>query len=97
MNSKFRYCLTNSGEVCFEDNADAAMLLVGKGCEVEDSLVSKYGFVDGAVTTPNLESKEAPAVVVPEPLKLESKEEPKVEEANAVTDLRESQEEPKAK
>ena len=64
MISKERYYINAKGEVCTESDTSASYLLVGKGSEIEDRDVAKYGFVDGLIKSkeqkPLLESKEAP-------------------------------------
>jgi hypothetical protein len=75
MISKYRYCLTNEGKVVKADNPKAVELLVGEGCPVEDSMIKRFGFVNGEVKL-GVEVKEAPKGQA-EVLKPESKESPK--------------------
>jgi len=79
MISKYRYCLTKEGKVVTADNPKGVELLIGEGCQVEDSMIKKFGFVNGEVKLP-VEVKEAPkteAAPKADALKPESKEAPK--------------------
>jgi hypothetical protein len=75
MISKYRYCLTKEGKVVTADNPKGVELLIGEGCPVDDSMIKKFGFVNGEVKLA-VEVKEAPKGQA-EVLKPEAKESPK--------------------
>lgn len=60
MVSKHRYCLTESGEVVTAEDTRARFLLVGEGCQIEEDVIKRYGFVNGEVKPKQMpvESKE---------------------------------------
>lgn len=62
MISKHRYCLTEEGRVVLDSDVNANSLLVGKGCEISEVDIKRFGFINGELTPKvmPLETKEKP-------------------------------------